>query len=333
MCAICTRCRSWTGNLCLGWEAEGVSVLHINATDALPPPLPPPLPLYLYQCNRFSTSTSTDAPALLYLALIAALPLTFSALFFFLTIAIVVQVLHVMVECKCINPESLPHSSSDIFVHMKCAVVRCPWYIIMQFLCWLWGTPECTFTIHNCAQVYLCINAQLGPVAAQHSPTLGSLQEAEPPTVNSLKNANANVNYISLLKKALYPNKLGSFLILPVLSWRYCHKLPRYYLSACCNSNSNSNSNSNRIPKGLSGIVCRCVHRMLWTIIWSTLNLALQKPKWYSVFEITSLSICDICLGQFSVGPFLRAPAIPSKTRLEANLFKRMIHSVAKTFQ
>ena len=90
---------------------------------------------------------------------------------------------------------------------------------------------------------------------------------------------------------------------------------------------------SYRSPKGLSGIVCRCVHRMLWTIIWSTLNLALQKPKWYSVFEITSLSICDICLGQFSVGPFLRAPAIPSKTRLEANLFKRMIHSVAKTFQ
>ena len=64
---------------------------------------------FAYQCNRCSTSTSTDAPALLYLALIAALPLTFSALFFFLTIAIVVQVLHVMVECKCINPESLPH--------------------------------------------------------------------------------------------------------------------------------------------------------------------------------------------------------------------------------
>ena len=35
---------------------------------------------FAYQCNRCSTSTSTDAPALLYLALIAALPLTFFAL-------------------------------------------------------------------------------------------------------------------------------------------------------------------------------------------------------------------------------------------------------------
>ena len=125
MCAICTRCRSWTGNLCLGWEAEGVSVLHINATDALPPPLPPPLPLYLYQCNRCSTSTSTDAPALLYLALI-------TALLFFLTIAIVVQVLHVMVGCKCINPESLPHFLTPLQISLCTWNVL--WYVVHDIL-------------------------------------------------------------------------------------------------------------------------------------------------------------------------------------------------------
>ena len=82
-----------------------VSVFCISMQQMLYPHLY--LSTSINATDRASTSTSTDAPALLYLALIAAL-------LFILTIAIVVQVLHVMVECKCINPESLPHILSPL---------------------------------------------------------------------------------------------------------------------------------------------------------------------------------------------------------------------------
>ena len=62
----------------------------------------------------------------------------------------------------------------------------------------------------------------------------------------------------------------------------------------------------------------------------------------YSVFEILSqrqnilnlsFHLCSICFGQFSIRPFLKAPPIPSMLRLGPNLFKEIIHFIAKTFQ
>ena len=58
----------------------------------------------------------------------------------------------------------------------------------------------------------------------------------------------------------------------------------------------------------------------------------LKKQMIFCLWDTVSFHLWSICFGQFSIQPFLRAPAIASMPRLGPNLFKAIIHFIAKTF-